>query len=406
MPASAATIIDSFNADREAERRAMKMAIMRGNAFSFLRGTAHLFWQRMKEAKVPTSAPAAWCSGDLHLENFGTYHGDNGLTYFDLNDFDEGALAPCDWEILRFLTSILVAAPALGLNKPDAKELAKIAADAYRAELLTGKALWIERRTATGAIDALMSGLKKRTQARLLASRTVIKKGQRKLDPKNARMLPATAAQHAMVEKFMKAFGKTQGAAAYFKPLDCARRIAGTGSLGIQRFVVLIEGGGPPDGNVLIDLKATVRSTLAKTAGLKQPAWADEATRVAAIQRRCQAISPALLTSVTMDGGSYLLKELQPTADRLDLAHIAKDRAALADVLQTMARLTAWAQLRSTGREGSASKDDLIAYASGTAGLPNQLVATAREMAAVTLADYKEFAGKAPKLAAAEKELT
>jgi uncharacterized protein (DUF2252 family) len=405
MPTSAATIIDSFNADREPERRAMKMAIMRGNAFSFLRGTAHLFWQRMKEAKVATTAPAAWCSGDLHLENFGTYHGDNGLTYFDLNDFDESALAPCDWEILRFLTSILVAAPTLGLSKPEAKEFAKIAADAYRAELIAGKALWIERRTATGAIDALMSGLKKRTQVRLLNGRTIVKKGQRKLDPKGNRMLPATAAQRAMVEKFIKALGKARDAGTFYKPLDCARRIAGTSSLGMQRFVILIEGDGSPDGNVLIDLKATAASTLAPAAGLKQPSWADEATRVVAIQRRCQAISPALLTPVTLEGGSYLLKELQPSADRLDLAHIAKDRAALADVLQTMARLAAWAQLRSTGRGGSASKDDLIAYASGTAGLSAQLVATARDMAAVTLADYKDFVAANPKLAAAEKEL-
>jgi uncharacterized protein (DUF2252 family) len=398
MPASAASSIEAFNADREPERRAMKIAIMGTNAFSFLRGTAHLFWQRMQEAKVPTTAPPAWCSGDLHLENFGTYHGDNGLAYFDLNDFDEGALAPCDWEILRFLTSIFVAAPTLNLNKTEAKEFAKIVADAYRAELIAGKALWIERKTATGAVDDLMRGLKKRTQVRLLNGRTITKKGERRLDLDNGKMLPASGTQRTMVEKAIKAFGKAQGAETFFTPLDCARRIAGTSSLGVQRFVVLIEGNGSPDGNLLIDLKATVPPSLAIAAGIPQPAWANEAARIVAIQHRCQAISPALLTPVNLDGGSYVLKELQPSADRLDLARIADDHAALADVLKTMAQLTAWAQLRSTGRDGSASKDDLIAYARGSTGLANQLVATARDMAAVTLADYASYVSTQPSL--------
>ena len=60
----------------------------------FLRGSAHLFHARLKRG-VFKPAPVAWCCGDMHLENFGSYHGDNGLAYFDINDFDEAALAPC-----------------------------------------------------------------------------------------------------------------------------------------------------------------------------------------------------------------------------------------------------------------------------------------------------------------------
>ncbi len=391
MTASAASIIEAFNRHREPERLAMKMAIMHTNVFSFLRGTAHLFWQRVHEADFPTAAPAAWCSGDLHLENFGTYLADNHLVYFDLNDFDEAALAPCDWEILRFLTSILVAAPALGINKADAKELAKTAAEAYRSELAAGKARWIERRTATGAIDGLMSGLKKRTHVRMLGARTIKKKGRRKLDPANARMLPATAQQWHDVEQFTTALGKARDARTFFKPLDCARRIAGTGSLGIQRFVVLIEGAGSPDGNVLLDLKAATPSTLAPATRFAQPKWHDEATRITEVQHRCQAIAPALLTPVIFDGKPYVLKELQPSADRLDLLKIASDRATLSDALTAMAKLSAWAQLRASGRGAAANADALIAFAGDTPALAKQLVVAASDLAATTLADYKNF---------------
>ncbi len=391
MPTSAAEIITKFNADREPERLAVKMEIMHANVFSFLRGSAHLFWQRVREADIPAKAPAAWCSGDLHLENFGTYRGDNHLVYFDLNDFDEAALAPCDWEMLRFLTSILIAAPALGINKTDAKELAKSAAEVYRAELAAGKSRWIERKTAMGAIDELMSGLKKRTHIRMLDTRTIEKKGRRKLDPKNARMLPATSQQWHDLEKFTKALGKARGAEAFFKPLDCARRIAGTGSLGIQRYVVLIEGTGSPDGNVLLDLKAATHSTLAPATSIAQPEWRDEAMRITGVQHRCQAIAPALLAAVTFDGMPYVLKELQPSADRLDLQRIAKDRATLADVLTDMAKLTAWSQLRAAGRGGAVNADALMGFAETTPTLAKHLLASATDLAATALADYKDF---------------
>ena len=39
-------------------------------------------------------SPVCWICGDLHIENFGSYKGDNRLVYFDLNDFDESILAP------------------------------------------------------------------------------------------------------------------------------------------------------------------------------------------------------------------------------------------------------------------------------------------------------------------------
>ena len=99
--------IAAFDRGREAERLARKYASMRASAFAFFRGTAHLFWEDLARApiRLPT-APLAWASGDLHLENFGSYRGDNRLPYFDVNDFDEACLAPAPWEVARFLTSV------------------------------------------------------------------------------------------------------------------------------------------------------------------------------------------------------------------------------------------------------------------------------------------------------------
>lgn len=79
---------------RDPERLQLKYSKMRSNAFVFMRATCHLFYDRLPQDDLFKRAPLTWACGDLHLENFGSYKGDNRLVYFDLNDFDEAALAP------------------------------------------------------------------------------------------------------------------------------------------------------------------------------------------------------------------------------------------------------------------------------------------------------------------------
>jgi uncharacterized protein (DUF2252 family) len=394
---SAAALIDLYNAGREPERLALKRAAMRSNVFSFFRGSAHLYWQRAAEAAIDASAPVAWCSGDLHLENFGTYLADNGLAYFDINDFDEAAKAPCDWEVVRLLSSIAVAGPSLQLTKTEAKALMLAAADAYLKAIKTGKALWIERRTTTGAIGDLFEALKSRGQVRLLDKRTILSKGRRRLDVPSDKMLPVTAGDRALLKAFAptlaKAIAMPTELPDYFEFIDAGRRIAGTGSLGVARFVVLTEGAGSPDSNVLLDLKAATPSSLAIRTAAKQPKWPSEADRIVDIQRRCQALAPHLLHAVTFQRQPFVVKELQPSADRLDLARIGRQKNALQPVIETMARLAAWAQLRAAGRDGTATPDALIDYAAdvGSSGPAARLVDAARALAATTTDDFADF---------------
>jgi uncharacterized protein (DUF2252 family) len=401
---SASEFIGTYNAGREPERLAIKFSIMRSSPFGFMRGSAPLYWKRVAAAGIPAKAPAAWCSCDQHLENFGTYRGDNGLVYFDLNDFDEAALAPCDWEITRLLVSILVAAPTLDVSKADARDLAKRAAEAYHGELLIGKARWIERKTATGAIDELMLQLKRRPHARLLDRRTIKnRKGGRKLDLESPRLLPLIDGDRDKLAKFATDLGKALGVKAYFNFIDGARRIAGTGSLGLPRYVLLLEGTGGPDGNVVLDLKAAQRSSMVTVPGITQPKWPDDAQRVVTVQRLCQAISPGQLRAVSFGGAPFVLKELQPEADRLKLARIAANRKLLTEAFQTMGQLVAWSQLRSSGRNMAASADDLIGYAEKHNDLANTLLAHARELTRILLADYKDFAAARDKTLVASK---
>jgi uncharacterized protein (DUF2252 family) len=75
-----------------------------------------------------------------------------------------------------------------------------------------------------------------------------------------------------------------------------------------------------------------------------------------------QAIPPAFLSEIIDAGRAYTLKELLPSQDRVALEQWDGKLGRLNSVMQTMGQITAWAQLRASGRQGSASADELIAF--------------------------------------------
>lgn len=354
--------IREFNAGRDPERLVLKFRAMRASPFAFLRGSCHLFYARLPNSGIFKSAPSVWTCGDLHLENFGSYKADNRLVYFDINDFDESALAPASWDLARLLTSLRVGASSLHLSADQAQGLCELLLEAYGAALTQGKAYWIERDTAQGLVRALLDGLRDRQQASFLNARTVLKRGKRLLRADGKKALPASAAQRTAITEFMRGFAQSQPHPDFYEVLDVARRIAGTGSLGVDRFAILVQGKGGPDGHYVLDLKQALTSSLLTHLRLPQPEWISEADRVVAVQRRMQAVPMAFLQPVFFNDGPCVLRALQPSEDRVTLNGSRQSHGELAQVITTMGRLLAWAQLRSAGREGSAAADELIDF--------------------------------------------
>jgi uncharacterized protein (DUF2252 family) len=384
-------VIRTFNAGRDAERLALKYRNMRANPFSFLRGTCHLFYERLPQAGALTAAPPAWLCGDLHLENFGSYKGDNRLAYFDQNDFDETALAPCTWDLLRLLTSILVATRSDGPESTKfGSPLAKACLDAYANALAEGKVRWIERDTADGLIRELLDAVSTRTRSAFLEMRTDIQRKQRHIRLDGHKALPVSRQQRERVFTFLEQFAGKQDNPEFFQPLDVARRIAGTGSLGVERYIILVRGKGSPDGNYLLDLKEALPSALTPHTEAPQPAWENQAERIITIQKQSQAIPMAFLNAVKIGEKSFILRSLQPSEDRVRLN--LKPRAMPVNTLliQDMARITAWAHLRSSGRRDAANADELMDFASHRKW-QKSLLELSSACSEQTLHDWKEY---------------
>lgn len=358
------TILDrvlAYNTGREQERLKMKLTAMQANPFVFLRGACHLFYEDWHPSLNKLNSPAAWICGDLHLENFGSFKSENGLAYFDLNDFDECALAPCLWDLTRLLTSLLVAQDTLKLKPKQTEALLESMTLKYASALAEGKPKWVERKTARGLIKTLLSSLSKRTDADFLADRTNAKDNGNTLiiDGKRTLKLDKAAKEKALAlfKNAMQVTDKKD----FYTPLDIARRIAGTGSMGVERYVVLVNGNGEGK-RALIDMKATNPSALSPFLKSPQPKWSNQAERVDTIQSGAQVLPPALLKAVRVEGKSYLIKALQPTQDRLDLTQWNGKLGVLDNIFDAMAEISAWGHLRNAGYLGSANRETLMQF--------------------------------------------
>ncbi|MBX9925235.1 MAG: DUF2252 domain-containing protein [Hyphomicrobiaceae bacterium] len=386
------------NAGREQERLRRKYRAMAESPFVFLRGTCRLFYERAAEVGlVPGDGPRAWLCGDLHLENFGTYitgdgvttNGSDGRIVFDVNDFDEAALAPYSLDVLRLATSVLVASQSNGQPPQTANEAAHRVVIHYLAELSSAQPRTLDFRAAKGAIRDLMEELRQRDGRKFLSKRVIEIDKRLKLKTDSDKALPLDAAGQRAIAAMLSGLTPPPQYPRAFEYLDAARRVAGTGSLGIPRDVVLTEGQGLPGKPWLLDVKAARPSAALAVAG-PQPAFASEAERVVAVQTHFQAESPALLQAVLVGGEAYIFKQLQPSADKLDIEAIAKDADAFTETIDTMAHLAAWGHLRAAGYNGAASATAL-ATAANTADAAGDIERRAKELAAITRSDYAKY---------------
>ena len=169
--------------DRQHDRDILtqKYIKMRKNAFVFLRGVCHLFYRDLPVDSSLNLAPVVWICGDLHLENFGAYKGDDRQIYFGINDFDESLLAPCTWDIARLLVSIFLAVDSLSFTRSDADELVRVYLTSYTNALSAGSIREVVEDNATGILADLFEDLHRRIRSDFLDERTKLVDDRRQL---------------------------------------------------------------------------------------------------------------------------------------------------------------------------------------------------------------------------------
>jgi uncharacterized protein (DUF2252 family) len=355
--------IKEFNKERIPEMVAIKYKLMADNAYRFFRGTCHLFYEDLAAADTLPKSPQTWICGDLHIENYGSFTGNNRLVYFDLNDFDEAALAPATWELVRMVTSIFIAFESLKIEQKKAINMANLFLKSYRTALQAGKSNYIESRIAKGIVCEFLQRASKRNENRVIKKRTIKKKDKLLImmdDPRHFEIdnFLKRELEHHVTEWIMSSHDGPYN----YEVIDAVFRLAGTGSVGLKRYVFLLRSIKDEGQYLLMEMKQATPSSLTPYLTIKQPNWKTEAERITAVQEMMQNVPPAMLSRTVFKNEAYIIQELQHTKDSIDFNLIKDQYRDMYQVIDDMGMLTASAQLRSSGRQGSDIADKLIAF--------------------------------------------
>lgn len=329
-----------------------KLQRMSASPLAYLRGAAPLFFEILEARPSLAAGPAGegWTVGDMHLENFGAYRPDplgaaesttptkKREVRFDLNDFDDAVIGPWRLDVLRLTTSLLLGGRELGATGVVALELGDRLLDAWARSAFDNAAV----PDPPAPIAALIEQVRARSKTALLEARTeLLKDGTRRFvrGPRYAE-LPAEVvdAVPAAFQGYIDALPEED------KPhkgsldiVDCALRIAGTGSLGGLRIAVLVKGKSGPDGGWIFDMKEQGEPSAAILCG---PPPMEPAERVCTAFRACVERPPRMLGSTILRGNggrtklSMFVRKLSPQEDKLNLRRLrGEDLPALATYL-------------------------------------------------------------------------
>ena len=383
------TRIKAFNGDRDPQKVLLKYKVMRQDAFRFFRGTAHLFYEDLHQNNSLIQGPVVWMCGDLHIENFGSYKGSDGLVYFDMNDFDEAILGPAGWELVRLYCSVVVAGHTAKYSKTRIQKLTASLLQGYTFRLKQGKDITQETATSEGLIKTLLQKVEQRKEKKLLKQRALKARKYIRLQADDQRAFTVPASNKKEIIKIVNQWLMAKEGPRKWKAMDVVFRIAGTGSIGIDRYIVLIQNN-VTQKKIMLDLKRALPSSLEIINSIQQPIWKNEADRIVQVQYRMQHMCPAWLDCIAVGNSWFVIKEIQPTADKIDFTSFKSDPISQEQLLYNLGQLTASAQLRSGGRQGSVITDTLISFGSDT-NWQQSLIEYANSYAVQVAKYFREF---------------
>jgi uncharacterized protein (DUF2252 family) len=98
--------------------------------FTYFRGAALPMISDL--AATPSSGFTVQACGDAHLSNFGIFGSPERHLFFDVNDFDETAPGPWEWDVKRLAASLEIAGRENGYTRKQRASIVRRAARSYR----------------------------------------------------------------------------------------------------------------------------------------------------------------------------------------------------------------------------------------------------------------------------------
>ena len=366
-------------AGREPELVPIRHGRMVESPFAFFRGAAALMAADL--AQTPQSGITVQLCGDAHLSNFGGFAAPDRELVFDINDFDETARGPWEWDVKRLAASIAIAGSGLGLTAAKRQQAVEAAVRSYREAMrefatLRNLELWYSRLDVTRllshagdavsrrertAFERKIAGASVKDHLRALSKLTERVDGQLRIVARPPRIVPVeelfpgatSEAVEAQMRTMLRAYSRSlaperRHLVESYRYRHMARRVGGIGSVGTRTWIVLLTGRDAGD-PLFLQVKQAGRSALAPYTG--RSTARNEGRRVVQGQRLMQVdgdIFLGWLRAEGLDGMSrdYYVRQLWDWKLGADVELMSPAR------LTVYGRLCAWTLARAHARTG------------------------------------------------------
>ncbi len=302
------------------------------SVFHFFRGTNLLFYRDVlgEDARMPTVLGL----GDVHPGNFGVMPSSDDVPVFGVNDFDDAFYAPFTWDLKRGVVGfMLAAAEKSGLGRKKQRTIAErfvrgyIEGIAAYATDSTEQDEQLRLDNAPPMIADLIGRALRHSRSEWLAATLLDEYGTGfRADDELVPVSSRRAEFQALVDRYVRENEVSVPArAGAMRVKDVAeRKGAGTASLGLTRYFVLIEGplaDGTDD--LVLELKRARRSALV---GLVPPSEFEvdgQGDRIRHAQRVHLVNGDVFYGSVDLDGHSFMVRERAPYRDDISLGSLS-----------------------------------------------------------------------------------
>ncbi|MBB4138589.1 DUF2252 domain-containing protein [Microbacterium invictum] len=406
-------ILDEQDTTRVAELIPLRNRRMAASAFAFFRGTAALMAADL--ANSPGTDLRVGSCGDAHVSNFGLYASPQRTLVFDLNDFDEAAWAPWEWDVKRLVTSIVIAGQSTSRDDRVVEESALAAVRTYAHALRTGAgrsslARYFDRFDAEAARDAYPEARKPLRAAIRAAEKhtgdwaaerlTVTDDHGRRVfiddPPKVVHVDEDTGrrVREVYLDYVHSAQVDIRVLLQKYAISDVVRRVVGVGSVGTRCYVLALQDG---DGHtMLLQAKEAGRSALIRYGGVPQPEAVSryidqygDGGRVVAMQRILQAVSDPFLGHLrgTPSGGgeerAFYVRQFHDKKGGFDMDTLEDD------AFGWYAQVCAATIARAHGQSPAASA--VVGYVGGGRAVGEAIMKWSYAYADVSRADWELF---------------
>ena len=328
----------------------LKYQLMAASPFGYFRGAVPVMAADL--ALLPSTGILSQLCGDAHVRNLGAYAAPDGRLVFDINDFDETIRGPFEWDLKRMAASLVLAGRGSGHKEASARQAAERCIERYCAQMrVFARMPHIEvGRTQVhrlGQVEPVLDALMKAERATplhtlaLLTTPATGKSGApadrsssvgwkpgapRHFKESKPILTRITGRQAAAVLASLTAYREMlepqpQHLLSFYRPVDVAFKVVGTGSVGLRDYCVYFEGNGPGD-PLFLQIKEEPASAYAPYLPDAHPAH-HNGQRVAEGQRAMQLQSDPFLGWTHIAGRQFLVRQLNDHKGSIELQDLA-----------------------------------------------------------------------------------